>query len=458
MTVDPATLTRPPAVDPPGWFVPSGGFRGSIDHFDYVEEAWFATGEVEGPPYTTSIFVRRPRDKSRFSGTVVVEPLHAASAAPIFLYTALYIMRSGHAWACVCSQKAPLDTFVKPSNNDRYVSLDIWSDEVAQEGSGFGPGLPREPSAMQARMEHMRRVNVLSTPILAQIGAGLAKGEGPFPGVRDVILAGHSQTGGVVIDYILNGHDAYRLADGSPVYHGLFPTGSTGLSPAGSASVTLGPCDVPIVQVLSDGDISDPNRPGREGRAYRRDDSDDQGDRYRLYELAGVAHMGTRYPPYNDNAMWQDDPLGTAGSVPKGAAMNSLPHDELFSMSLHHLTQWVATGVTPPRADRIEVGADGLFAKDDCGNSRGGVRCVQMDVPRLRYYSNPGEQEDGTPSFGVVGIEEPLPAETLARLYRDHADYVDRFNRRLDELVEEGWFLAEDAEEMRAEAKGASVP
>jgi Alpha/beta hydrolase domain len=57
-----------------------------------------------------------------------------------------------------------------------------------------------------------------------------------------------------------------------------------------------------------------------------------------------------------------------------------------------------------------------------------------------------------------VGIEEPLPAGTLARLYRDHADYVDRFNRRLDELVEEGWFLAEDAEEMRAEAKGAAVP
>ena len=189
---------------------------------------------MDGHPYTTSVFVRRPRDKSRFSGTVVVEPLHAASAAPIFIYTAPYIMRSGHAWACVCSQKAPLDAFVKPSNDDRYVSLDIWSDAPPQEGSGFGPGLPRDPSAMQARMEQMRRVNVLSTPILAQVGAALGEGEGPFPGVRDVILAGHSQTGGVVIDYILNGHDAYRLADGSPVYHGLFPTGSTGLSPAGS--------------------------------------------------------------------------------------------------------------------------------------------------------------------------------------------------------------------------------
>ena len=71
---------------------------------------------------------------------------------------------------------------------------------------------------------------------------------------------------------------------------------------------------MPIVQVLSDGDISNPNRPGREGRAYRRDDSDDPGDRYRLYELAGVGHMGTRYPPYSDNAMWQNDPSARPGA------------------------------------------------------------------------------------------------------------------------------------------------
>ena len=215
--------------------------------------------------------------------------------------------------------------------------------------------------------------------------------------------------------------------------------------------------DVPIVQVLSDGDIADPNRPGREGRPYRRDDSDDPADRYRLYELAGVGHMGTRYPPYNDNAMWQNDPLGTAGSVPKGAAMNSLPHDELFSMGLHHLAEWVAAGVTPPRADRIEVGPDGLFAKDECGNSRGGVRCAQMDVPRLRYYSNPGEQEDGTPSFGVVGIEEPLPAGMLGRS-TGTTPTMSIVQPPAGRTRRGGWFLAEDAEEMRVEAKGPPCP
>ena len=268
--------------------------------------------------------------------------------------------------------------------------------------------------------------------------------------MQSLLLVGHSQTGGVVTDYILRGHDAQRRAAGSPVYDGFFPSGAP--------SVCFGPRDVPIVQVLSEGDISDPNRPGREGRPYRRDDSDDPGDRYRLYELAGVGHMGTRYPPYNDNATWQNDPVGTAGRVPEHAAMNSLPHNELFSVGLDHLVRWVAADEAPPRAERIEVGPDGLFVTDEHGHSVGGVRCAQMDVPRMRYQPNPGVQEDGTPAFGVVGTEEPLPAGTLERLYRDHADYVERFERRLDELVAERWLLSEDADEMRAEAEKADVP
>lgn len=118
----------------------------------------------------------------------------------------------------------------------------------------------------------------------------------------------------------------------------------------------------------------------------------------------------------------------------------------------------MANGVTPPRADRIEVGPDSLFAKDQQGNTLGGVRCVQLDVPRLQYMSNPGVTEDGTPAFGVVGIESPLPKDVLERLYKNHTDYVERFNRRLDELVGQGWFLTEDGAETRAEAESAEVP
>lgn len=449
MTIDPARLTRLGAGDAPGVFIPTGANRGKPDEYGYVEEEWVAAGEVEGRPYTTVVFVRRPRDPGEFSGTLVVEPLHAMSAAPIWIYTALYHLRSGHAWACVCSQRSALDAHVKPFNSERYSSLEIWSEVSPGDSHRREGGLPRDPEVRRTFMQRMRQVNALSTPILAQVGAAL-RTTGPLEGfgVRDVLLAGHSQTGGVVTDYILNRHDADRLGDGSPIYDGFFPSGAPG--------VQFGPRDVPIVQTVSEGDVANPHRPGREGRRYRRPDSDEPGDRYRLYELAGVPHMGTRYPPYNDASMWANDRSGTAGRVAADVRMNSLPHGELFSMTLHHLVQWVAHGVTPPRADRIEVGPDGMFAKDPCGNSRGGVRCAQMDVPRLKYLANPGTNQDGTPAFGVVGFEEPLPAETLQRLYPSRDAYVESFNRRLEELIAAGWLLPEDAGEMRAEAAGAT--
>jgi hypothetical protein len=455
MPVEPATiaLLSPPDASPR--FVPTGSYRGTLEAFGYVEEEWIASGEVEGRPYRTQLTVRRPQDPARFSGTLLVEPVHAASAAPMWIYTSLYQMRSGHGWVAVCSQKTVLDAFVKPTNPDRYAALDIWSDVPPEEATVNALALPRDPAGIQRRIEQMKRVNVLSSAILAQVGAALTapSSDGPFSAnpVHDAILMGHSQTGMVVTNYILSAHDDHRSADGSPIFHGYFPSGAP--------AVQFGPRDVPLVQVVSEGDISHPaNGPMRVDRSYRRYDSDDPTDRYRLYELAGAGHMNTRFPPYSENATWQMDPTGTAGAVSADAIMNSLPHGEMFAVSLDHLVRWVGEGVLPPRVTRIETGDDGLFVKDECGNSRGGVRCAQMDVPRNRYFPNPGTNPDGTPAFGVVGVEEPLSSETLKGMYRDHQDYVDRFNRRVDELINEGWLLPADADEMRDEAESAPVP
>ena len=65
---------------------------------------------------------------------------------------------------------------------------------------------------------------------------------------------------------------------------------------------------------------------------------------------------------------------------------------------------------------------------------------------------------EGVPARGVVVIDKPIPKETLALLYREHADYVERFTRRVDELVAERWLLPEDVDEMRTEAEKADVP
>jgi hypothetical protein len=444
-----ASLSRPPS-DASAPFVPPGSYRGSLEDADYVEEEWFATGEEGGRPYATAVLVRRPRDPARFSGTVIVEPLHVMSATPIWLYTSTYILRSGHGWASIASQKTALDMHVKGFDQERYATLGIAADPPppgTPEIDPFNPPIG-QPEKQAAFFAELQRQNRASNAVLAQVGAAVGAADGPFGDrVAHLILAGHSQTGGVVTDFVQNARNLHRREDGSAIYDGFFPTGA--------ARTPFTACDIAVLQVLSDGDIANPHNPMHADRQYRREDGDEPTDRYRLYELAGVGHMNTRYPPYNDPAMWQQ--VSTAGGVATDATMNSLPHNELFNMALHHLVGWVAEGVTPPQADRIEIGPDGYFLRDEQGNSRGGVRCAQMDVPRARYFSSP-RNADGTPAFGVVGSEVPLDHETLRRLYSDHDDYEKRFNARLDELIGQRWFLAEDAEDSRLEAAAAEVP
>ena len=58
----------------------------------------------------------------------------------------------------------------------------------------------------------------------------------------------------------------------------------------------------------------------------------------------------------------------------------------------------------------------------------------------------------------LCGWEVAFAPELLKQLYRNHEDYVSRVNARLNELVEEGFCLKEDAQVIKDEAAGADVP
>jgi hypothetical protein len=419
--------------------VPNSIYRTEHAKAGYIEEEWFVSGIDDlGQAYKTQVYIWRPRDPARFSGTILAEPLHALGVPPMMMYTSPYVVRSGHGWAMIGSQRAPLEAHVKSKDPQYYSSLHI---EPA-------PGTPNTPPAQTdtaAMAAYQAAVNQASNAILAQAGAALRAADGPFRGyrVQHVLLMGHSQTGGVVTNYVLGAHDKQRLAGGKPIYEGYFP--------AGAPRLPFGPSDSAIVQVVCDGDVADGNARGPEfaNHRYRRPDSDAPNDRYRLYEFAGTSHMGTRYPPHNNPANWKD----ALGGDTSGVIMNTMPHDEQFSMALHHLVVWVAKGVNPPRAARMELAApDGRYlAKDANGNTLGGIRAAQLDVPRATYHSTP-VNPDGTARRSIVGFEVPFTPDKMRSLYGAPANYVRRFNARLDELIAQGWFLAEDAADSRAEA------
>lgn len=438
----PAKFIKIPFESTTTRFAPASQYPGTLEEYGYIEEEWFATGEENGRTFTTLVIIRKPKDPNKFSGTVVVEPLHFYPITPIFVYTSRYLMRSGHAWVCICSQKSSLDICVKPANQERYAPLNIIGDELSPVAAKMDLLTVASSSDYDGLLwwETLNSVNRASRYILAQVGAALKTPAGPFGGyeIKNSILGGHSYTGYVTTRYIREAHETLRLADGAPVYDGFFPSGWP--------SKPFGPCDVPIIQTLTSADICTDNiipfRMLYSGLDYRRPDSDEANDRYRLYEFSGFGHTSTQYPPINEIKFLEV--MDPSLSLPEGAKSSNLPFCEMHHVALHHLIRWVSGGVIPPRAERmVEGDPNVIFARDEHGNILGGVRCAQMDVPHSKYVSNL-PMPDGSLRFGGYGIEEPFDKSKLQSLYKSKENYLVSYKKRLNELVHEGWYLEED--------------
>ena len=123
------------------------------------------------------------------------------------------------------------------------------------------------------------------------------------------------------------------------------------------------------------------------------------------------------------------------------------------------IKEWVINGVLPPKAELIEVTEDGTeFVYDEHGNVKGGVRSPALDVPTATYYEAATEIE-GEPFAWSFGYQEDF--STLQELYGVIAPsqtYVAMVKESADKLVEEGFLLPEDAEEIILQAELTPIP
>lgn len=382
----------------------------NLASFGYVQEEFFISSRIGGIPYTTRILVRRPADPGKFSGIVLAESIRSTAVRSMWSLRD-YLMRSGHAYVELGSNRRAILTIVKPSNPTRYGALSI--PDLDPGGRVFG---------------HVQEIIAQSGMLLKSNLPG-----GPFAGfrVRRVIIGGCSEQGVIVRMYMRDSHWRYRTADGHSVYDGYFPACVADWPAAVTfddgrviENLASPPVDVPVVHLTGQ---QEPESWPESGRRYRRPDGDTPGDPYRLYEVAGMPHgFGRR-------------PSGTACGQ-HGAT--SFPGDHVANNALEKLIQWVDRGTVPPRADRLATaGAAGAIILDAHGNAVGGVRTTYLDVPIATYHT-----------CMLSGYEVLFSKPRLAELYRSPDDYVTRVNRRLDELVRQGWYLKEDADEMRSEA------
>jgi hypothetical protein len=376
-----------------------------LARFKYVTKEYFVSGIAQGQPYTTRLLVRRPADYKKFSGIVVAEPMHPTGNDWMFHFLHTYLMSQGHVAVEITTGSLQL---FKDANAARYKDLEISANQVNE--------------------------------VLAQTGLLLKtdRPDGPLEGLpmRKMVLSGTSASAAAVVGY-LPAHMVYRWEEMKPIFDGFLPTSNGGTNP-------IMKVDVPVVHMPT---MTEVVNGAATGNKYRRPDGDGAGDQFRIYEVAGMAHIDSRITPhYTPN--------------PCKYPVSLFPQGMGLAAGLERLILWVDKGKTPPRAEYITVdnntANDGsVLALDANGNPKGGVRNPYVDVPAFRYVApnepaappipNPAalvaSQGPGGPQLfcGIAAYQMPLSAEQMKVLYKNKKDYENKVAQRTNALIKDGW-------------------
>jgi len=380
--------------------------------FGYATDEYFVSGTANGQPYKTRILVRHPLPAARFSGIVVSESMHSNGFAVTFEPARRYFFLRGHVHVEIAAQQANVTT-LKGFNPVRYASMSI--------------PLGAQTSEIIAQVGRLVKSNLSSGPL-----APLS--------VRHLVMEGTSQASAVLRTYQQQKHFQSRMPDGSAIMDGYLATSTLGNAP-------MMIVDVPTVHMPT---MTEVNSGAPTGAAFRRPDSDDPANRYRLFEVAGMAHANSRETP-------------TYVPNPCTLPVSDFPWGGMAAMGLDHLIAWADRGVVPPHAAPLQFDNDttndgSRLTLDANGNVKGGVRNTYVDVPVAAYgVPNAGATPAVQFNCSIAGWRIAYDEERLNGLYKNKGSYISAVNKRLMELVREGWMLPEYAEDVRADAQAIDI-
>jgi hypothetical protein len=308
----------------------------------------------------------------------------------------------------------------------------------------------------------------LGFDIVAQVATWL-RAHG-LPGLRldHLFMSGASHTGSFQRVFLGDGfHERARRPDGGPAVEGYLIQISSGafmmggyhalsadssVPPAGDRRRVIQSFDVPVIELLSEGEAET-------NRDSRRPDSDEAGDRYRLYEVPGACHM-----------TWLDP---VSRGLPETVEEPSdFPMPALAGGALRNLRRWAVDGIAPPRATRLtnlsskDDGPCGRMAeslpllRDEHGNAVGGVRTPDLDVPVATYYPHstlpPDDSGRGAFQGDIMGSMTRFSADKLQTLYGSPENYRSEYEAGVARLVAEGWIDEDEAQEWGKRARKIS--
>lgn len=386
-------------------------------------------------PFVTRVVVRRPAEGTACSGVVVVEWLNVSSgsdAAPLYGFLAPELMRQGHVWVGVSAQ---------------------WAGIVAAPPLVAIDGVAGPVGLVGLQDADPQRYGALSHPgdafcfdMFTRAAAAVVASDGPVLGdveVTEVLAVGESQSAYALTTYhngvqpLAGRFDGFLIHSrgGPPMPLGDPGRGVDMEAGRGDAAVRLRTdLDVPVIVVETETDLLGHLR----FLPARQEDS----DRIRLWEIAGAAHADRSIVGEFESL------LGCAEPVNRGQQRFVL------RSALRSLVEWVRGGEAPPSADRLGVtgtGSEARFVTDDVGNVVGGVRtpCVDVAVEVLSGLAAPGSSS----ICRLFGRTAPAPEAALRARYASAPDYERLYVAATDEAIAAGFALAEDREELLADAR-----
>lgn len=386
----------------------------------YTSATWPADGRLDvesgdTAAFATRVVVRRPPPE-RASGTLVVEWLNVSSGAdacPDWTFAAPEILRAGHAWAGVSAQRTGVEGGRATVAVDGATSTGLKGADPDRYGGLLHPG------------------DAYAYDLFTQVAAAVRD----LVGAERVLAMGESQSAALLTTYLNGVHPAERLFDGFLLHSRLgiaAPLGEPGAGIDLEAAFGTGPVRLrddlaePVVVVQAEGDLFD-----RIGFLPARQPD---GERLRVWEVAGAAHAD-RY--VIDEF---EDLLGCAVPVNRGQQW------AVVRAALRALDGWVRDDVAPPSAPPLEVDGED-FVRDRHGLVRGGVRTPVLDAPVEVVSGRPWP--GASVACRLFGSTTPLTPPP----YATAAEYLADYERATDAAVAAGFVLAEDRDDLLAEAR-----
>jgi hypothetical protein len=422
---------------------------GTANVYEYVDDAQESAAiEVieSGLDYTTRILVRAPENPRRFNGTVLLDILNATRGYDgeiSWVYSGNTLMDEGAVYVGITSKASTVrflrDEFgrppYKPRNASRYATLKM-------------------PDSGQI------------WDILSQVSALLkdqANPDNPLYqlNVERIILTGHSQSASYVKTFVNSFHRDALLNDGRSAIDGYIENAGSFSAKRVNVDGAAGenfeffdkrnkaivPVPAPVFRVQSE---TEPNS-FFASRLSRQTEADSPW--VRTYEIAGGAHVGATALALENEQNFNELGLGPARSCEVGPS--TLPVEQAFSALFVRMDRWLRDGDVPPASRLIalvENESGRVIEKDFTGNTVGGIRLPQLEVPIGRWSG-------GNPDLFcfLYGSFVPYTQSELDLLYPRRGDYIKPLRASIRAAVNDGFLLPRGAHEIWREARRRGI-